>query len=107
MTGHRERCQHEIWFQGGDTRNVTVGVTILAVVDDASSTSGQSIQSFGGSYTVVPAPAGQPTSTGWQLSSAAISPVAGETALPVAYNDPSALVEAYYDAINQRDFGRA
>lgn len=90
-----------------DARNVTVGVTILAVVDDPSSTSGQSIQSFGGSYTVVPAPAGQSTPTGWQLSSAAISPVAGETALPVAYNDPSALVQAYYDAINQRDLGRA
>jgi len=80
--------------------DVSVPVGVYAVVNDASSTIGQRVQQFRGTYTVAPGTAA------WQLASASIAQVTGALP-PVALREPDVLVRSYYEAINRGDIASA
>ena len=78
---------------------VTVPTAITAVVN--VTTQEQQVRRFGGTYSV------QADPNGWRLAGAKIAAADGDTQPPADVGDPLALLQAYYAAINDRDFGRA
>ncbi len=78
---------------------VAVPIAIASVVEVTDQE--QQVQRFQGSYTV------QLGANGWQLAGANIAKVGAHGQPPADVGDPLALLQAYYAAINERDFGRA
>ena len=78
---------------------IAVPIAIASVVEMAGQE--QQVQRFQGSYTV------QLGANGWQLAGANIAKVGADTPPSADIVDPLALLQAYYAAINERDFGRA
>ena len=78
---------------------VTVPIAITSVVNVTNQE--QQVRRFRGTYSVQAGP------NGWRLAGAKIAEVSGDTQPPADVSDPLALLQAYYEAINARDFGRA
>jgi hypothetical protein len=78
---------------------VTVPIAITSVENMTEQE--QQVRRFQGNYTV------QLGANGWRLAGANIAEVDGDSPPPADIGDPLALLQAYYAAINERDFGRA
>jgi hypothetical protein len=90
--------------EGASAGSVTIPTTVFSVIDDPSSaTSGQAVRGFGGTYTLVRAADG----SGWRIASADMRALPSGAGLGQDYDDPSRLLAAYYEAINNRDFALA
>ena len=77
---------------------VTVPVAIASVVNVTNQE--QRVRRFGGTYSV------EKSADGWRLAGAKIADL-GDAQPPADLSDPLAVLQAYYAAINAREFGRA
>ena len=90
------------------TDNVTIPVTITAVINDPSVPMlGQRVQVFNGTYTVQTPSDGQATATGFVIASASINEVSNPQLPPAERSTPEQLLQSYYNAINQNEFAHA
>lgn len=89
----------------GTARSVTQPITLTSVVNQ--SITQQAVKHYQGTYTLEPGPSAATQATGWVISSASVNEVPGTSQPPADLADPVALLQSYYEAINQKQYARA
>ncbi len=94
--------------ENAGAHSVTVPVTLTAVANVPNGPPpGQRFQVYQGTYTLQPGGPAAPDGSAWHIASASITEVTGSTQPPADLSDPSAVIQAYADAINRREYARA
>ncbi|MFL5807059.1 MAG: hypothetical protein ACJ8CR_35680 [Roseiflexaceae bacterium] len=86
--------------------DVTIPVTLTAVINSASGTGDQLVQHFSGTYTLRP---DSGSDTGWRIAAANIAegPSSPPAPPPADPNGAVQTLQEYYDAINRHDYAYA
>ena len=85
---------------GTSTGPILVPLSYQEVVNDPTAPMGQRVRQFTGAYVL------QQVGSVWRIAQRIVSEVSGPLPQP-EFADPVAVVRAYYDALNRRDFARA
>jgi len=85
----------------GGAGSITLPVTLVAIANPDEPAKDQIVQHYEGTCTL------RPVEGSWRITGADLTQVPGDGNPPADSRDPATLLNAYVDAINRRDLGRA